>query len=849
MSDNPETGRTALFERESTPPSAIPEIPPRPERVLPTASPYTAPPALAVQRQPVFELTPALPSIERFLAGHQPWRGYAAFQFKVQTHRRQLADELFCRREFLGLLMASRADATIQLRISASPDGTLDVMLVCAVGGTTAANCRTAAMDLATSVQVHAHALAPTFALLPITDRLALRSLLKSGRRLVFAEVRRAEQTAHLPAGDFSIPRDATIFSTSFGHVCTTMLSEAKRLGRAIAYFVTVESAPDAHLVVDALGEEMPPSDQRVIMPRRLGPALRVQAFAAAAGATVPAAVLSSLRSEHADMGRITYTGMPFDAVHVARPKERKAVWDAITQLRVVDWEAASHPQTPGRLSAQVEGDDADSSRLGAAVRHLMDFTQACALFSLPLDPFPGLAVAPAPYRERWLDGQAVSGPGLTLGDNVSGHRTQPIRIGQDDLRRHVWMGGKSGTGKSTLMENQIAEAMAGGHGVIVLDPHGDLAEKVLALVPVARADDVIYFNPAEAEFPVSFNLLECTEDSRSLVVANFIGILQEIYDPHHTGIVGPIFQHTVRNIAMTALEAVPHATLLEVVHLLTSPSYVHSMLARVQDPLVKSYWIDQIAATTDFHKSEHLGYLVSKFSAFTHDARLRRVIGQGQSAFTLSDVMDSGRILICSLPQGLIGRTTSRFLGMTLVSQLLDAALSRARMPESERRDCYVFVDEFQDFATPSFQPFLSGARKQHVALVLANQHTAQLSSDLRAAIFGNVGTMISFKVGVQDAPHIAAAMQPSSVTAEDLMALPNFTAVALSTRDGVSTAPFTVRTRPAPEPASGNAGWGDTVRRAAQQRHGTPRELADKLVASRYSTPGRSQKDHPFE
>jgi type IV secretory pathway TraG/TraD family ATPase VirD4 len=199
---------------------------------------------------------------------------------------------------------------------------------------------------------------------------------------------------------------------------------------------------------------------------------------------------------------------------------------------------------------------------------------------------------------------------------------------------------------------------------------------------------------------------------------------------------------------------------------MLVDHRYAASLIDRVTDPLVRSYWTDQIASTADFHKSEVLDWLVSKFSAFTHDPRIRRVIGQGRSAFTLADVMNNSQILICNLAQGQIGRSTSRFLGMTLVNQLLDAAVARSGMRETDRRDCYVFIDEFQELTTESFQPFLSGARKQHVALVLANQHAAQLPAELRAALYGNVGTLVSFRTGVQDAPHIAAAMQPSCVS-----------------------------------------------------------------------------------
>ena len=256
------------------------------------------------------------------------------------------------------------------------------------------------------------------------------------------------------------------------------------------------------------------------------------------------------------------------------------------------------------------------------------------------------------------------------------------------------------------------------------------------------------------------------TEQERHMMVAGFIGLLYKLYDPHQTGIVGPRLEHSVRNAMLTIMEADPdNSTLIEVMRILQDPGgpYLQSLLPRVNDPIVKRFWTEQIAATSEFHKSETLDYIVSKFSRFVVNKMLRNIIGQSHSAFDFRKVMDEQKILIINLAKGVIGEENSSFLGTILVPKILAAALSRQNIPQAERKPFYLYVDEFQNFATPDFGTILSEARKYGLALTVANQFISQVEEEVKNAIFGNVGTKIAFRVGVADAQFLAHEFAPT--------------------------------------------------------------------------------------
>lgn len=368
----------------------------------------------------------------------------------------------------------------------------------------------------------------------------------------------------------------------------------------------------------------------------------------------------------------------------------------------------------------------------------------------------------------HWLAAKTAPAPaevpkkGLYMGKSVYRGINRKVCLAKKDRRRHVYIIGKTGTGKSELMKDMVLQDIRKGRGVCFMDPH-DTVEQILELIPPERAEDVIYFNPADAERPLGLNMLEAeTEEQRHYVVSSIINLMYKLYDPHKTGIIGPRFEHAIRNAMLTVMSE-PGNTFIEVVRCLTDEKFVQELLPKVKDPMVRRYWTDQIAQTSDFHKSEVLDYIVSKFGRFVTNKMMRNIIGQSESAFDFRKVMDEGKILLINLAKGRIGEEMSNFLGLILVPKILVAAMSRQDIPERERKDFYLYVDEFQNFATPDFAQILSEARKYRLNLCVANQFVGQMEEDVKNAIFGNVGTLVSFRVGVTDANYLQHEFQPT--------------------------------------------------------------------------------------
>jgi len=369
----------------------------------------------------------------------------------------------------------------------------------------------------------------------------------------------------------------------------------------------------------------------------------------------------------------------------------------------------------------------------------------------------------------QWL--KAKTGPvpaevpqseGTFLGYGYYRGIRRPVYLSFDDRRRHVYIIGKTGTGKSVLLEDMAVQDIKKGYGVCVIDPHGDLIDNIVKFVPPQRAEDVIYFDPSDTERPMGLNLLEAhNEEQKHFLTTAIINLMYKLYDPQRTGIIGPRFEHAVRNAMLTVMSE-PGTTFVEVVRCLTDPKYVQELLPKVQDPIVRRYWTDQIAQTSDFHKSEVLDYIVSKFGRFVTNKTMRNIIGQSKSAFDFRKVMDEGKVLLINLSKGKLGEENSSFLGLVLIPKILVAAMSRQEIPEEKRRDFFLYVDEFQNFATPDFATILSEARKYHLNLTVANQFIGQMDEEVKNAVFGNVGTLISFRVGVTDANYLQREFQP---------------------------------------------------------------------------------------
>ncbi|MFS8159216.1 MAG: type IV secretory system conjugative DNA transfer family protein, partial [Candidatus Roizmanbacteria bacterium] len=351
---------------------------------------------------------------------------------------------------------------------------------------------------------------------------------------------------------------------------------------------------------------------------------------------------------------------------------------------------------------------------------------------------------------------------GTFIGMGVYRGVRREVAIRLADRRRHVYIIGKTGTGKSVLLHHMAMQDIKAGHGVCVIDPHGDLVEDILKYMPPERAEDVIYFDPSDEERPMGLNLLEAkTEQQKHFMTTAIINLMYKLYDPQRTGIIGPRFEHAVRNAMLTVMVE-EGSTFIEIVRVLTDQKYVQELLPKLDDPIVRRYWTDQIAQTSDFHKSEVLDYIVSKFGRFVTNKTMRNIIGQSKSSFDFRRVMDDKKILLINLSKGRLGEENSQFLGLVLVPKILMAAMSRQEIPEEDRKDFFLYVDEFQNFATPDFATIMSEARKYRLNLTVANQFIGQMDEEVKNAVFGNVGTFMSYRVGTTDASYLAREFSP---------------------------------------------------------------------------------------
>lgn len=379
---------------------------------------------------------------------------------------------------------------------------------------------------------------------------------------------------------------------------------------------------------------------------------------------------------------------------------------------------------------------------------------------------FPGKAIE-TPHIQ-WLYSRRAPAPdkiptsGLYMGRSVFRGTDRPVYLSEEDRRRHMYIIGRTGTGKTEFLKTLMLQDIMAGKGLAFIDPHGDAAEELLQLIPPNRAEDVIYFDPGDVTRPCGLNMLQATtEEQKHFVTSSIIGLMYKLFDPNRTGIIGPRFEHGVRNAMLTVM-SVPGSTFVEVMRIMTDTEFLKEMLPKVTDPVVRRYWTDQIAQTSDFHKSEVLDYTTSKFGRFVTNKMMRNIIGQSQSSFDFRKVMDEGKILIVNLSKGKIGEENSDFLGLILVPQILAAAMSRSDVPEDQRRDFYLYVDEFQNFATDTFADILSEARKYKLNLVVANQFIGQIGEELKNAVFGNVGTLTAFRVGITDANYLQHEFSP---------------------------------------------------------------------------------------
>lgn len=381
---------------------------------------------------------------------------------------------------------------------------------------------------------------------------------------------------------------------------------------------------------------------------------------------------------------------------------------------------------------------------------------------------------------------------GLLIGKNVYRGEEVEVRVKEEDRRRHMYLIGQTGTGKSSLMKKMIQEDLQAGHGLALLDPNGDFAVEVLGMIPPHRMDDVIYFNPADTNYPMGLNILEArTHEEKDFLIQEMISIFYKLVsDP---SMIGPIFEHNMR-MAMSALMSDINnpRTLVEIPLMFTDEAFRREVLLTVDDPVIRHFWEKEFPATQKGSQAgDTLGYLLSKLGRFIENEMVRNIIGQSRSAFDFQDIMNSGKILIGNLSKGGLGEQNSNLLGMLLVSKLQMAAFKRNEIPEDQRRDFYLYLDEFQNFTTDSISTILSEARKYRLCLILAHQYIGQLSDGIRNAVFGNVGTVVSFRISSDDAEVIAQRMQPY-YTAEDLVLVDNLKAVITLMINGKTSKAF---------------------------------------------------------
>jgi len=398
------------------------------------------------------------------------------------------------------------------------------------------------------------------------------------------------------------------------------------------------------------------------------------------------------------------------------------------------------------------------------------------------------------------------------------------------DRRRHFYVIGQTGTGKSALLQEMIRQDIANGEGVAVIDPHGELVEHTLANIPKERVDDVVLFEPFDLERPMGLNMLEYdTPEQKDFAVQEMISIFYKLFPPE---IIGPMFEHYMRN-AMLALMADKDnpGTLVEIPKMFTEPSFLQERLAKVTDPVVKNFWMREWAATTGNTRSDMLGYVVSKVGRFIENEMMRNIIGQSRSSFDLAEIMDSGKIFLANLSKGQTGEVNSSLLGLILVSKMQMAAMKRARMTEDQRRDFYLYVDEFQNFTTDSISTILSEARKYKLNLTIAHQYIPQLTDQIRDAVLGNVGTVGAFRISAQDAEYLEKQFEPG-FSRFDLVNLDNFNVVLKMMLNNKTSTPFKMETYP---PAVGNPQVVETIKKITKLKYGKPKDLVQQDIIQR--------------
>jgi len=425
---------------------------------------------------------------------------------------------------------------------------------------------------------------------------------------------------------------------------------------------------------------------------------------------------------------------------------------------------------------------------------------------------------------------------GILLGHNHYRGEKTPIYIKNEDRFRHFYVIGQTGTGKSSIMQVMIRQDLANGKGLCVVDPHGSLIEDIIPFIPRDRADDVIYFNPSDLERPIGINLLEGeTSEEKELVALDAMNIMIKLFNEE---VFGPRIQDYFRNGCLTLMEDPEGGALTDIVRLFTDDEYQKLKVEHVKNPIVKSFWENQMAKTGAREKQEMIPYFAAKFGQFVTNTMMRNIIGQTKSSFDFADAMDNNKILLMNLSKGATGEINSKLLGLIIVQKIQMAALRRQNQGKGERKDFFLYIDEFQNYITESIETILSEARKYRLGLIMAHQYIKQLEgedgkSKVKDAVFGNVGSMLAFKIGAQDAEFMAKEFAPV-FSEQDLINIDKYKSVMKLSIDTQPSKPFSI-IPVNPYLEKGDSEVGAAIKQLSRLTYGRDKSFVDREILRR--------------
>lgn len=466
--------------------------------------------------------------------------------------------------------------------------------------------------------------------------------------------------------------------------------------------------------------------------------------------------------------------------------------------------------------------------------RNILNSIELATIFHLPDE-----RSIPSSQVQRQFSKQ-VDGPtdemkeGLVLGINEFRGVKKEIRLSTNDRRRHTYFIGQTGTGKSVLLRNLAYQDMMDGRGFAFIDPHGDAIDEILSLVPKERVEDIVYFSPADMDNPIGLNLFDYkTEEQKDFIIQESINILYSLYDPNRQGFIGARFESIFRNSALVLMSGPDGGTFIDIPKTLIDSDFVKNRLQYIKDQPLIDYWTKEWpAAQKSNDAGEVTSWVASKFGAFLSNTMMRNIIGQTKSTFDIRQIMDNKKILLVNLSKGLVGELNMRLLGMIFVMKFQAAAMSRADMDEKLREDFSLYVDEFQNFATDSFESIMSEARKYRLNLIIAHQFMSQLTDKIRSAVLGNVGTIIAGRIGIEDAEILVKKFAPV-FDAEDLTKLPNYQAITTVMVNGIPSSPFSMNL--VPPMGSPNNQLRDALKNLSAAKYGKPRKLVEEEINKR--------------